>query len=81
MTSDEFNKKWEIYLEDGHYGMSIENKEVIDYLDKEFYKEIKENSNFEFSQIKIKFGTSRVYANSNKTTIWEQKINKILKNM
>lgn len=78
MNSDEFNSKWFNYLEDGHYGMAIEDEEVIDYLDGEFEKEIKENSNFIYAQIKIKFGSSRVYANSDKTFLWENKINEIL---
>lgn len=78
MNSDGFNSKWFNYLEDGHYGMAIEDEEVIDYLDGEFEKEIKENSNFTYAQIKIKFGSSRVYANSDKTFLWENKINEIL---
>lgn len=78
MTVKEFDKKWEEYQEEGHYGLAIYDKRVTKYLDKEFTKEIKVNASFSFSQIKLKFGTSRVYANSEKTSIWENKINKIL---
>lgn len=78
MTSKEFNQKWGKYLEDGHYGMAIEHQQVIEYLDNEFTKEIAINPSFNYSQIKGKFGTSRVYANSEKTSIWEDEINKLV---
>lgn len=77
MTSREFNEKWEKCLEDGFYGMAIEDPKVIEYLDDEFTKEIIINPSFNYSQIKIKFGMSRVYANSDKTSIWEKQINQI----
>lgn len=75
MTSDEFNKKWSKYLEDGFYGLSIEHPQVIEYLDKEFTEEVKNNPSFNYAQIKMKFGTSRVYASSDKTSAWEAEIN------
>jgi hypothetical protein len=78
MTSDEFNKKWNKYLEDGFYGMAIEHPQVIEYLDKEFTKEIEINPSFNYAQIKMKFGTSRVYTNSEKTSIWEEEVNKLV---
>lgn len=81
MKIEEFDKKWEKYLEEGFYGLAIDNEKIIDYIDSEFDKEIKINPNFKFYQIKIKFGTSRVYADSDKTTEWENKINEILKNL
>lgn len=40
MTSEEFNEKWNKYLEDGFYGMAIEHPQVIEYLDEEFTKEV-----------------------------------------
>lgn len=79
MTSDEFNEKWNKYLEDGFYGMAIEHPQVIEYLDKEFEEEIKTNPSFNYAQIKMKFGSSRVYANSDKTLIWEKEVNKLVK--
>jgi hypothetical protein len=81
MKIEEFDKKWEKYLEEGFYGLAIDNEKIIDYIDSEFDEEIKINPNFKFYQIKIKFGTSRVYADSDKTTEWENKINEILKNL
>lgn len=79
MTSQEFNQKWKNYLETGFYGMAIEDLEVIKYLDSEFSKEVLVNPNFSYSQIKIKFGSSRVYAESDKTHIWEKEINRLIK--
>jgi len=78
MTLNDFNIKWFYFLEPGHYGMDIDNSEVISYMDKEFEEEVKVNKNFSYSQIKLKFGLARVYANSNKTTEWESKINEII---
>ncbi len=77
-TIDDFNEKWSKYLEQGHYGIDIGNLLVIDYLDNEFEKKIQNNLTFSYSQIKLKFGMARVYANSNKTNLWENEINKIL---
>lgn len=80
MTSDEFNQKWNKYLEDGFYGINVKNEQIIEYLDKEFTKEVEINPSFNYAQIKMKFGTSRVYANSDKTSIWEKEINRLINN-
>lgn len=77
-NNNDFNKKWSKYLENGHYGLVINNQEVIDYLDKEFEKEVKQNPNFTYSQIKLKFGYSRVYASTDKIFEWEDEIDNIL---
>ena len=79
MTLEEFDNKWEAHLEPGHYGLEINNSEIIDYLDEEFFKEVKINPDFQFSQIKLKFGFARVYSNSNKNDEWEEHIDNILK--
>jgi len=79
MTTGEFNEKWKSYLEYGHYGMAIDNPKVIEYLDKEFEKEVKNNEGFTFSQIKTKFGSSRVYCSSDKSFEWEMEIDQLLK--
>lgn len=79
MTTKEFNEKWNEYLEDGFYGLAIGNENVINYLDKEFAKEIKNNTSFKYSQIKMKFNTCRVYANSEKTSMWEEEIERLIK--
>ena len=78
MTSDEFNKKWSKYLEDGFYGMAVKHPQVIEYLDKEFTKEVENNPSFNYSQIKIKFGSIRVYTNSDKTSVWEGEVNRLI---
>jgi len=79
MTTDEFNERYKDYLEEGFYGLIIEDPRVVNYLNEEFQKEIKINPKFEFSQIKIKFGMARVYTNSDKNMKWEQDIENILK--
>ena len=78
MTSNEFNNKWDKYLEDGFYGMSIEHPQAIEYLDKEFAEEIKVNPSFSYAQIKMKFSNIRIYANSDKTSFWENEMNKLI---
>lgn len=79
MTVKEFNEKWNDHIEEGHYGLAIDYLPIIEYLDKEFEDEVKVNPDFKFSQVKIKFNFSRVYTNSDKSTIWEQEIDKLLK--
>jgi len=82
MTPDEFNEKYKDFLEDRHYGMSISNEKVIDFLDKEFKKEIATNPEFSYSQIKTKFSYVRIYAETlDKATLykWENDVQLILK--
>ena len=78
MTGREFNEKYADHLKERHYGMSISHPDVIDYLDKEFAKEIEVNPDFQFSQIKTKFNWVCVYCNSDKQGEWEQAVLKIL---
>ena len=79
MTAEEFNKKYSAYLEERFYGLDIDHPEVVDYLDKEFEKEIEKNPEFQFSQIKMKFGSSRVYTTSDKSSAWETEIDRIFR--
>jgi hypothetical protein len=79
MTSEEFNKKYSAYLEERFYGLDIDHPEVVDYLDKEFEREIEKNPEFQFSQIKMKFGSSRVYTTSDKSSEWEDEIDRIFR--
>jgi len=60
MTTQEFNDKYNDYLEEGHYGLAVSDSEFIEWLDNKFQKFIKK-SNFQYSQIKTKFGYSRFY--------------------
>jgi predicted Zn-dependent protease len=78
MEALEFNNKWKNYLNEGHYGLNINIPQVTEYLDSEFEKEIKINELFNYSQIKLKYGFARVYANTDKVTEWENMINKII---
>jgi hypothetical protein len=76
---DGFNNRFGAHLEEGHYGMAIMDEEVIAYMTDEFEKEIEHNPGFEFAQIKLKFGTSRVYTKSDKSPEWEEHIDFILR--
>lgn len=61
MTADEFNEKWKDHLEKGHYGMNLEGNGICELVDNAFTKLLETNPNFSYSQIKEKFGSSRVY--------------------
>lgn len=61
-TTNEFNEKYKNHLEEGHYGLDIEDERIIKYLD-EIFEDLIKIEGFEYSQIKVKFGTSRVYTN------------------
>lgn len=78
-TCAEFNDKYRNYLENGFYGLVIENRDVISYLDIEFQKEITKNNHFQYSQIKMKFGSCTIYSTSNAIHDWEKNINQMLK--
>lgn len=62
MTTEEFNEKYKDYLEEGHYGLDISYPAVVEYLDKIFQDLIK-IPGFKYSQIKLKFNSSRFYTN------------------
>jgi hypothetical protein len=79
MKAEEFNNKWKDYIEEGFGGSETDNEDVNSYLDSQFTKEIAVNPDFKFNQIKWKFGSIRIYANSDKTSDWENNINANLK--
>jgi hypothetical protein len=60
MTAEEFNQKYEQYLEDGHYGLDVHDDDFINWLDGKFQEFIK-TPKFKYSQIKVKFGSGRFY--------------------
>lgn len=61
MTAQEFNKKWNFYLEEGHYGAEgFDNPEFLTWLNNKF-QTFTRFDNFTFSQIKSKFGMGRFY--------------------
>ena len=67
MTTSEFNKKYKDYLEEGHYGLEISDPGVIKYLDEKF-KNLTRIKGFKYSQIKMKFWSSRFYSNLSDTS-------------
>ena len=77
MTLEEFNQKHKNKIETGFEGLMINNKDVINYLDKEF----ESLPDLVFSQIKIKFNWVCFYSNLDidKRTEIETKIKSILK--
>jgi hypothetical protein len=81
MTTEDFNKKYEMYLEPGHYGLAIDSPGVIKYLDEKF-QVLTQIPGFSYSQIKLKFGVARFYCEprSIDSFIIEKEINKILEN-
>jgi len=62
MTADQFNEKYKAYLEEMHYGLDINIPSVVEYLDTVF-QELTKIEGFQYSQIKLKFNTARVYTN------------------
>lgn len=79
MNTSDFNTKYSEYLEEGFYGLQLDNPEVIKYLDKEFEELIK-LPNFKYSQIKGKFNWFCFYcegASSEKRAEIENKIKEI----
>lgn len=61
MTADEFNERWGAFLEEGHYGLAINDPDFCQWLDRKF-EEFSKRPGFAFSQIKAKFGMGRFYA-------------------
>lgn len=60
MTSEEFNLKYQDYLEQGHYGLGIDIPELTKWLDEKFQLFI-QKPGFKYSQVKLKFGMGRFY--------------------
>lgn len=64
MTVQEFNTKYSDYIEKDNYGLTIDNQEVIEYLDSIFTNLIKNEVIFQIQQIKLKFDQVRVYVSN-----------------
>jgi hypothetical protein len=80
MSIEEFNLKYKKYLKKGFKGLEINNQDVINYLDDKFKVFIK-NPEFEYSQIKVKFGKVGFYCKGvspEETFIVESYINNLL---
>lgn len=61
MTVEEFNIKYAQYLEEGHYGLDIDNPAVIEFLDELFEEHLTKMEGFTYAQIKMKYNFSRFY--------------------
>lgn len=61
-TSKEFNEKYKDYIEEGHYGMDINEPSVLAYVD-QIFNDLTQIPGFKYQQIKTKFGLARVYTN------------------
>ena len=75
-TIQKFDKKWGKHLEKGFYGMEINDPDVILYVDSMFELLNIIDNEFKYSQIKLKFGYSRVYLEK----IEHNEISKIIEN-
>lgn len=83
MTAEQFNEKYSEYLEERHYGLDIHDEKVIAYLDEVFENELTKIPGFTYSQIKLKFSSSRFYASglsAEQEIEIERKINELVKN-
>ena len=81
MTIDDFNDKYEEYLGEGHYGLSIANQKVIEFLD-DIFQDLTKIPDFKYYQIKMKFGYSRFYADNvgeKLSSLIERQINRLIK--
>jgi hypothetical protein len=61
-TSNEFNDKYKNYIEEGNYGMDIDEPSVLTYVD-QIFNDLIQIPGFKYQQIKTKFGLARVYTN------------------
>jgi hypothetical protein len=61
-TIEEFNNKYKEYIDEGHYGMSINEPSVLAYVDQVF-NDLTLIPGFKYQEIKTKFGLARVYTN------------------
>jgi hypothetical protein len=61
-TSKEFNEKYKEYLEEGHYGIDINEPSVLVYVD-QIFNDLTKIPGFKYQQIKTKFALARVYTN------------------
>jgi hypothetical protein len=61
-TSNEFNDKYKNNIEEGHYGIYIDEPSVLTYVD-QIFNDLIQIPGFKYQQIKTKFGLARVYTN------------------
>jgi hypothetical protein len=61
-TAKEFNSKYDYYLEEGHYGMDIDEPSILTYVD-QIFQDLTHIPGFKYQQIKTKYGLARVHTN------------------
>ncbi|MEG1141003.1 MAG: hypothetical protein RSE41_00845 [Clostridia bacterium] len=84
-TSEEFNNKYSAFLEEGFDGLTLNDKDglIVSFLDK-LFEDLTKIPGFKYQQIKIKFGSSRFYAeplSSQTVFMIEEKLDKIIKSL
>lgn len=82
MTAQEFNNKYDNWLQDGHYGLAIDDENIIEFLDN-IFQDLTRIPSFSYAQIKMKFDHARFYADGVSSTMCyliEHKINEINRN-
>ena len=81
MTQEEFDRKYKDFLEEGHYGLAVNDEDFISWLDAKFQEFIKQPG-FTYSQIKSKFGRGTFYCeglSNEQITEVENKITELYK--
>jgi hypothetical protein len=78
MTSEDFNFKYSLYIEEGFTGLQFDVPEVTEFLDKVF-QDFARICGFQFCQIKSKFSFFRFYSTLGSTlnSLIEDKIKSI----
>jgi hypothetical protein len=84
MTTEEFNEQYKDLIEPGFedQGLMLKEEKIVKLLD-EWFQGLIENQGmtFQYSQIKFKFGTCRIYMDGvDQNEVWkmEKEINKLL---
>lgn len=62
LSNQEFEEKYKNYIEPGFSGLEIDSQTARDIVDM-YFNELIKIPGFQFSQIKMKFNTARVYTN------------------
>jgi hypothetical protein len=82
MTAAQFNEKYKGFIEPGFedQGLEFDNEKVTLFLDN-IFKDLTKIPGFQYSQIKLKFGSCRFYTtlNSVLSFIIEDNINSIIR--
>jgi hypothetical protein len=86
-TAKEFNSKYDYYLEEGHYGMDIDEPSILTYVD-QIFQDLTQIPGFLYTEITTQHGLAKVRTNLQELMSFagrileqelEEKINFILK--